>query len=697
MSSVVVPQSVPAKPASAGSSAITPPVEQSAKPPAAPSQLRGAEGQSAQDNAQNRMMSGLEVIGGALEVAGGFAFSLATGGLGAVVGGAAVLDGSMRVTHGIKDMINGERTDATISTASQLAGASRETANRIDAGAGLAAGVATGGLGVKVALQAGGTLATKAAGTALAANSLNGTYRAAEYVATGEQHPTWVSQTASAMGATSPVANGYLSLGLSASLMGGAAAARISAARAATARDSAAKTEAARSDSRKGDEAGMKPAAEAVPMAAPQGATGRAGAGQAAAGQAHRRDAKSVADLPERPPSLRKRLINEAGEIQLRNDLDGHKSLAHSIDRKVQAFYQLETGSPLWQRARQVEDSIEVRPGLPSGYSVDELNPIMQVNLPRYRRALAMSIAENPVAYSTWKSFMEGRGAPPDAVTKRPMKPSIAIYPVAPRGALASYKPSEHTINMFLPSTVGEWQNKTMTAQMSFFTHEGHHAVIGRTGVNKGRAAGTLNGEYEAERRSHLALAYAAHAAQDGLTGPRTAPPRRLDVEQRDMVGNEIRYKVMAEVALGIKDGWAKLPRDPMGHQRLAPAMWAASNKARNDLRKTGQMTLYDGAKAAEDLYKRMNKTDLTLTADQLMLTPEGAKWRELTQVVRHTADKATRAFGEVQFGNPADYLKPSPVTPDTLRKLEAALDVMEPKVRDMQQRGDYFLKLDWD
>jgi hypothetical protein len=306
-----------------------------------------------------------------------------------------------------------------------------------------------------------------------------------------------------------------------------------------------------------------------------------------------------------------------------------------------------------------------------------------------------MSIAENPVAYNTWRSFMAGRGARPDAAGNV-LKPSIGIYPVAVKSALASYSPDTHSINMFVPGIGGAWQKKTMTAQMSLFVHEGHHAVVGNKGVNKAHRSGTLSGEYDAERRAHLALAHAAHAAQDGLSGPRTAPPARLTGEQRDMIGKYIRYHISAEVALGIKDGWARLPKDPMGHSRMAPLMWNATNKMRMNLREKGQMTIYDAHKVGEALYERMTKIERSVTTEQLVLTPEGTRWEQLSHLVRFTAARATKAYRDVEQQDARAWSQASPVTPSVLSKLTQELDELEPQIRAMQQR-DNFLKLNWD
>lgn len=167
-----------------------------------------------------RMMAGIEVVGGALEVAIGGLVTVASGGLLGIAGGAAVVDGGARFMHGVNDFINGERTDPYLSQAAQAVGVERDTANRIDAAVGLTASVATGGLGVKAAMQ-GGTMLAKGVGTVAATNSANTLYRAGEYVATGESKPTWANQAAYAMGATSPAANSAATLAITATLAGG--------------------------------------------------------------------------------------------------------------------------------------------------------------------------------------------------------------------------------------------------------------------------------------------------------------------------------------------------------------------------------------------------------------------------------------------------------------------------------------------
>jgi hypothetical protein len=88
----------------------------------------------------------LDIAMGVGEILGGIALMAFSGwtGIGAVAGGAIVVDGLFRFGHSVSDAVNGTVTDAPLSALIQKAGVSRETANRVDTGVNLLATVPVG-------------------------------------------------------------------------------------------------------------------------------------------------------------------------------------------------------------------------------------------------------------------------------------------------------------------------------------------------------------------------------------------------------------------------------------------------------------------------------------------------------------------------------------------------------------------------
>ncbi|MFC7615671.1 AHH domain-containing protein [Actinokineospora soli] len=84
----------------------------------------------------NRVMGGLKVVGGVLEMAAGAAGGAATSwtGVGAVAGGVVVVHGADVTATGLRQLWTGEQESSLTSQAMQAAGVSRENAELVDAG-----------------------------------------------------------------------------------------------------------------------------------------------------------------------------------------------------------------------------------------------------------------------------------------------------------------------------------------------------------------------------------------------------------------------------------------------------------------------------------------------------------------------------------------------------------------------------------
>ncbi|MFC5288550.1 SpvB/TcaC N-terminal domain-containing protein [Actinokineospora guangxiensis] len=84
----------------------------------------------------NRVMGGLKVVGGVLEMAAGAAGGAATSwtGVGAVAGGVVVVHGADVTATGLRQLWTGEQESSLTSQAIQAAGVSRENADLVDAG-----------------------------------------------------------------------------------------------------------------------------------------------------------------------------------------------------------------------------------------------------------------------------------------------------------------------------------------------------------------------------------------------------------------------------------------------------------------------------------------------------------------------------------------------------------------------------------
>ncbi|HEY5754887.1 MAG TPA: hypothetical protein VIU34_03640, partial [Steroidobacter sp.] len=108
----------------------------------------------------------LDIAMGVGEIIGGLAtmafFSWT--GIGAVAGGAIVVDGLFRLGHSISDAANGTVTDAPLSALMQKAGVSRETANRIDTGVSLLATVPVGVGGAALTVAKSSSMLLKGSG-----------------------------------------------------------------------------------------------------------------------------------------------------------------------------------------------------------------------------------------------------------------------------------------------------------------------------------------------------------------------------------------------------------------------------------------------------------------------------------------------------------------------------------------------------
>jgi hypothetical protein len=96
----------------------------------------------------------VKAIGGAVEMGvGAVALSAGWTGVGAVVGGAAVVHGADTFQAGIRQAISGGEVDTLTSQGMQAVGVSRNVANGIDAGVGI---VASGGAGIVKGVQMAG-------------------------------------------------------------------------------------------------------------------------------------------------------------------------------------------------------------------------------------------------------------------------------------------------------------------------------------------------------------------------------------------------------------------------------------------------------------------------------------------------------------------------------------------------------------
>ena len=91
----------------------------------------------------NQTWGVVKAVGGILEVAGGISLATGTGGIGAVGGYLIAAHGLDTFQAGIRQAMSGDETDTGTSLAIQSAGVSRNTANLVDSGIGLAGGVAS--------------------------------------------------------------------------------------------------------------------------------------------------------------------------------------------------------------------------------------------------------------------------------------------------------------------------------------------------------------------------------------------------------------------------------------------------------------------------------------------------------------------------------------------------------------------------
>ncbi len=170
----------------------------------------------------------LDIVASAGEVIGGVALMAFSGwtGVGAVAGGAIVVDGLFRLGHGISDAANGTTTDTPQSKLFQAFGASQQTANRIDTGVSIAATVPIAVGGAAITATRAASLIVKGVNVASAAMVLDGAQAQARYVATGEAVTPWTVDRLVAAGLSPTQANYALATG---SIIATGAAAKVAA------------------------------------------------------------------------------------------------------------------------------------------------------------------------------------------------------------------------------------------------------------------------------------------------------------------------------------------------------------------------------------------------------------------------------------------------------------------------------------
>lgn len=109
---------------------------------------------------------GLQILGALGEIAGGVILAGVSSwtGIGAVAGGAIVVDGTARLVHAIDDTVNDTQTDTYQSRLFQTLGMSQGAANNTDIGLSLVATVPVGGWGAATAVVKGSSLLVKGGG-----------------------------------------------------------------------------------------------------------------------------------------------------------------------------------------------------------------------------------------------------------------------------------------------------------------------------------------------------------------------------------------------------------------------------------------------------------------------------------------------------------------------------------------------------
>ncbi len=168
----------------------------------------------------------LDIIAGVGEIIGGVALMAFAGwtGIGAVAGGAIVVDGLFRLGHSISDAANGTTTDTMQSKLFQSLGASQETANRIDAGVSLLATVPVGVGGAAITALRASSIALKSVNVVGGLTVLDGAQAQARYMATGDAVNPMMVDGLISLGLTPTQAN-YALVGGNLIATGGAVAA----------------------------------------------------------------------------------------------------------------------------------------------------------------------------------------------------------------------------------------------------------------------------------------------------------------------------------------------------------------------------------------------------------------------------------------------------------------------------------------
>lgn len=169
----------------------------------------------------SRWDAGLEAVGGllqtgigALTTAGGVATGWTGAGVAVAAGGALVTaDGAARGAHGIEQLFTGKASDPYIAQGLQAAGVSRDVANRVDAGVGLAT-MLGGGWSGTAKLLAGAGRARQTVAAVGGLSLLDGTASTGVYVATGQQVQPLQVQVLTALGMDDTAAR-YVQVGTS--------------------------------------------------------------------------------------------------------------------------------------------------------------------------------------------------------------------------------------------------------------------------------------------------------------------------------------------------------------------------------------------------------------------------------------------------------------------------------------------------